>query len=92
MDDIYTLSLILLKRFGHKKLYLLGHSWGSVLGINFVKRYPELIHTYIGCGQVVNMRKSLKIAHEFAVQRNKEKQNKKILAKLKTIDYTYQKE
>ena len=90
VDDIHALTLLLLKRFGHKKLYLLGHSWGSVLGINFIKRYPELVHAYIGCGQVVNMKKSSQTAYEFALHRNEEKQNNKVLSKLKLIDYTYQ--
>jgi len=82
----------LLKRYSQEKLYLVGHSWGSVLGIKFIERYPGLVHTYIGCGQVVNMKKSSKIAYDFALQKNIESKNNKVIAKLKSIDCSYTQE
>lgn len=85
VQDIYTLIKIMLDRFGHKKLYLLGHSWGSVLGLKFITLYPELVYTYIGCGQVVNMKKSSQYAYDFAVKNA----DKKTLEKLKKIDCSY---
>jgi len=92
VNDIYVLSLNLLKRFRQEKLYLVGHSWGSVLGIKFIQLYPELIHTYIGCGQVVNMRKSSQSAYDYALQKNRDSKNNKAITKLKSIDCSYQQE
>ena len=92
VEDIYALSIKLLERFDQEKLYLVGHSWGSVLGIKFIKRYPDLVHAYVGCGQVVNMKKSSQIAYDFAIQKNEINQNKKVLLKLKSIDCSYQQE
>ena len=89
VEDIYALSRILLERYNQDKLYLVGHSWGSVLGIKCIQRYPDLVHTYIGCGQVVNMKKSLQIAYDFAMQKNIESRNNKIITKLKSIDCSY---
>ena len=38
----------------HKdKIVLLGHSWGSFLGIHMVKQRPDLFSAYVGTGQVV---------------------------------------
>lgn len=68
VQDARCLIEQLLKRFDKKKVYLFGHSWGSVLGLLLCKQYPALIHTYIGCGQVVNMQKSSRIAYEFALE------------------------
>lgn len=90
IDDIHELILILLTRFNQEKLYLVGHSWGSVLGLKFIQLYPDLIHTYIGCGQVVNMLKSSKIAYDFALNENKRLGNTKIVNQLQTIDCSYQ--
>ena len=86
LNDIHTLVDYLLSQFHQSSLYLLGHSWGSILGLRFVKEYPELVRTYIGCGQVVNMRKSSKIAYDYALAHA----DKKSLKKLKEIDCSYQ--
>lgn len=85
INDLYELTQYLFVRFAQKSLYLVGHSWGSVLGLRFAKNYPELVKTYIGCGQVVNMKKSCKIAYDFAANHA----DKKTLKRLKNIDYSY---
>lgn len=86
LNDLYTLVDYLLPRFHQSSVYLVGHSWGSILGLRFVKAYPELVHTYIGCGQVVNMKKSSKSAYEYALAHA----DKKDLEKLRRIDCSYQ--
>ena len=38
----------------HKdKIILVGHSWGSFLGIRIARQRPDLFHAYVGTGQVV---------------------------------------
>lgn len=86
LNDLYTLVNYLLSRFHQSSLYLLGHSWGSILGLRFVGAYPELVRTYISCGQVVNMRKSSKTAYDYALAHA----DKKSLKKLRGIDCSYQ--
>lgn len=71
VQDTYDLVKSLLERFRQNKIYLVSHSWGSVIGLQFCKQYPQLLQAYIGCGQVVNMMKSSKIAYEFAVEHSK---------------------
>lgn len=85
LDDLYELTKYLLNRFRQKSLYLVGHSWGSVLGLRFTHAHPEFVKTYIGCGQVVNMQKSCKNSYEFALKHA----DKKTLVRLKKIDCTY---
>ncbi|MBU3156903.1 serine aminopeptidase domain-containing protein [Clostridium estertheticum] len=53
VEDAFELAKILLRRFKQNKLYLIGHSWGSVIGLKLIEKHYELFHTYIGCGQVV---------------------------------------
>lgn len=86
LNDLHSLVKHLLSRFHQSSLYLIGHSWGSILGLRFVKAYPELVRAYIGCGQVVNMRKSSKAAYEYALAHA----DKKSLEKLRGIDCSYQ--
>ena len=54
LDDLFVVVEGLRKRFGQERIYLLGHSHGSYLGILAVSRHPELFHAYIGVGQVVD--------------------------------------
>lgn len=86
LNDLHALVKYLLSRFHQSSLYVIGHSWGSILGLRFVQAYPGLVRTYIGCGQVVNMRKSSKIAYEYAL----ENADKKSLERLRGIDCSYQ--
>ena len=42
----------------HKdKIILLGHSWGTILGIKMARARPDLFAAFVGAGQVVNWRK-----------------------------------
>lgn len=85
LEDLHTLVTLLLSRFGQSALFLWGHSWGSVLGLRFLERHPELVRAYVGCGQVVNMKKSCRAAYEFALAHADEKS----LLRLRGIDCSY---
>lgn len=41
------------KRLSQRKLILVGHSWGSFLGMHVARRRPDLFYAYVGTGQVV---------------------------------------
>ena len=44
ITDTHDLIQMLKKRFDKEKIYLVGHSWGSMLGTLVVQRYPELFY------------------------------------------------
>jgi len=51
----------------HKdRIVLVGHSWGSFLGIHIVKQRPDLFHAYVGTGQVVG-RATFEAAFEITI-------------------------
>lgn len=52
--DGCALAEYLCDRFGQEKIYLLGESWGSALGIWMAQRQPELFHAFVGTGQMVS--------------------------------------
>ncbi|MCI1209669.1 MAG: alpha/beta hydrolase [Treponema sp.] len=59
-DDAVVLIHYLQETFHKKKIYLIGHSFGSALGMYLVKIHPELFHAYIGIGQIMNNSESVK--------------------------------
>ncbi len=52
--DGHALTLHLQERFGQEKIYILGESWGSILGVWLVQRYPEHYQAMIGAAQMVD--------------------------------------
>lgn len=42
------------ERFGQEKIVIIGQSWGTVLGMEYINIHPEKISAYIGVGQVNN--------------------------------------
>lgn len=62
ISDTKEISLLLAKEFKQEKIHLLGHSWGSFLGMLTLHKYPELFHNYIGIGQVCNQYKAEEIS------------------------------
>ena len=54
--DTIALTDHLRERFDEEKIYLLGESWGSTLGVLAVQERPDLFHAYIGSGQMVSQR------------------------------------
>lgn len=75
----------LLKTYKKQKLFLLGHSWGSVIGMHLVKHIPELIFAYIGVGQVVNWMDNEKVFFNHLLQRAKEEDDQSLVKHLDKI-------
>ncbi len=63
----------ILKRLDKEKVYLLGHSWGTCLGIELAAENPHYLHAYIGVSQVVNDRKAVQIAYDWLMEKAREK-------------------
>lgn len=70
LTDTHHLILYLKKRFGKRRIYVVGHSWGSYIGIITAWRRPELLHAFIGMGQVVDSGRSGLIQDEFIQRRS----------------------
>ncbi|WP_097318877.1 alpha/beta fold hydrolase [Paractinoplanes atraurantiacus] len=62
--DILDVTDYLRQRFRHDKIYLLGHSGGSVLSVLALQRAPEKFAAYIGAGQAVDLRASDRIFYD----------------------------
>jgi len=68
IEDVHELTHYLKERFNHEKIFLLGHSWGSQLGIQTVQRFPDDYHSYISVAQVVNPQRSEEVSYEWLTE------------------------
>jgi pimeloyl-ACP methyl ester carboxylesterase len=65
LDDARELLEHLRRRLGVERVVLLGHSWGSRLGIELVARHPEYVQACIGVSQVVDHERATLIAGDW---------------------------
>ncbi len=65
VEDARELALYLIDRFGKKKIYLLGHSWGAMIGMLLVHRNPELFHAFVSVGQPVHDHRAEEVALDY---------------------------
>lgn len=60
-DDAIELIEDLRTRFGQSKVFVLGHSFGSTVGLAVAERRPDLLHAYIGMGQLIDARENERV-------------------------------
>lgn len=68
VEDSNELIDYLLNRFDTQKVFIVGHSWGSLIGIKIAHKYPEKIHAYVGVGQFINFYEQQKLSYDFVVE------------------------
>jgi pimeloyl-ACP methyl ester carboxylesterase len=85
VQDTHELVALLRQRFGQEKIWLMGHSWGSVLGVLAVQHNPAPFRAYIGIGQVANMQEGERISYNYVLQTAHASGNQKAVQELQAI-------
>lgn len=80
--DTVEVTHYLRKRFKKEQIYVMGHSWGSVLGLLTVQKAPELFYAYIGTGQVVRQVESERLAYSFMLDEFRAAGHQRMVRKL----------
>ena len=86
--DTLEVTNYLRRRFGQDKIYLLGHSGGSFVGIQAAARAPELYHAYIGMAQMSYQLKSENLAYAYMLEQYAARGNKRMVRKLQNAPVT----
>jgi len=63
VEDGLEVADFLRHRLNVAKLLLVGHSWGSVLGMQMIKRRPDFFSAYVGASQAVDLQAGETIAY-----------------------------
>ncbi len=87
--DARSLVDMLLARFGRQKLFLLGHSWGAVLGLQLVHLYPDRFQAFVSVGQPVNNDLEDELSLEFVKSTALHRQDSEALAELSAVELPY---
>jgi pimeloyl-ACP methyl ester carboxylesterase len=83
--DGVELADALRKQLRQDKIVVLGHSWGSILGVHMVKARPELFHAFVGTGQVANPTTTYTVAHAELMKKAAALQDDRALRELREV-------
>ncbi len=85
VSDAHELTGYLKKRFGKEKISIMGHSWGTIVGMELVQAYPEDYSAFIGVGQVVDVIENEQQSYDFALKQAIEDDNTQAILELREI-------
>ncbi len=88
VSDTLAVTDYLRSRFGQDRIYLLGHSGGTFLGMHVVARSPERFVAYIGVAQIADQRRSERIAYEHMLGRFRAAGDTRMVTRLEAAPVT----
>src|SRR5690625_7849750 len=77
VKDTIEVTEYILSRLNRKQLYLLGHSWGTIIGMLAIKHTPQLYKRYFGISQVTDFTYSERFSYNKLLERAKTEKNTK---------------
>lgn len=86
IEDLYATIQYVTRQCQVQKIILLGHSWGTVLAVHYLQKYPTSVSAYIGMGQVVSLLKGERVAYEHCLEIVKQADQKKDLEKMEQLN------
>ena len=85
IQDIDVLVDALRCEFGQSRIALLGHSWGSGIGIAYTHQYPDKVSGFIGVGQMSDMIANEEIGYSKVLTTARERNDSEALKQLEAI-------
>jgi pimeloyl-ACP methyl ester carboxylesterase len=87
LSDAEELILFLQRRLNKEseKFYLHGHSFGTILAMLMVDRYPQYFNSFVGVAQVIGLQDNLMVSYEYVLRKAKEAGNQKAIKDLESI-------
>jgi len=88
VSDTIAVTNYLRERFGPDRIYLMGHSGGSFVGIHAVARAPALYRAFIGVAQMTNQLRSELLAYDYMLAEFKRRGDRAMLRRLEAAPVT----
>jgi len=82
LNDVEYLTAYLKNKFKVDKIFLVGHSWGSRLGLYAIQKHPENYSAFVSVGQELASFEGEKISYEYTLYKAQEQNNLKAIKDL----------
>lgn len=73
------------RRFHKDRIVLLGHSWGTAIGLLYASQHPDKVAAYLGVSQVVDMPDGERLSWQFARDQAERRGDRRALRDLDRI-------
>ncbi len=70
--DVIELAELLRQRFDEQKIYLVGHSWGTIIGLLAAQARPDLFHAYVGTAQMVDVLETDRMIYDLVLAHSRQ--------------------
>lgn len=84
-DDAIALIEWLRARYGQQKVIVLGHSFGSAIGLSVAKARPDLLHAYVGMGQAIDFRENERVGMQSALAAARARNDQEAIAAIQAL-------
>ena len=85
VSDLGAVVERLQTRFGSRKVVIVGHSWGTVIGVLYAERHPEKVAAYVGLSQVTNTPENERRSYDWVLGEAERAGNRKAIAALRAL-------
>jgi proline iminopeptidase len=85
ISDVEEMATWARHEFGKDKIFALGHSYGSFLGLQFAQRHPEWLYAYIGVCQSIDGPENERRGWRFAINAARQAGNSEAVRELEAI-------
>lgn len=82
IKDVEYITSYLKNKFKVERIFLVGHSWGSRLGMYAIQKHPENYSAFVGVGQELASFEGEKISYEYTLNKANEQNNIKAIKDL----------
>lgn len=90
ISDLRQTIIYIKEKYTTDRVILMGQSWGTVLGTQYILKYPKDIIGYIGTGHCIDTRREMKISYDKLKESIESKGNKRDMRKLEAMkNYPY---
>lgn len=86
IEDTHEICLYLKEKYHKDGVILIGHSFGSALGLLFARKYPEDVICYFGTGQMVGTIVNERTLYEKALAMAKTSENNRDIKRLQKMN------
>ena len=85
VDDAHDLTRWLMSTFGQNRIFIMGHSFGTVIGLRLLKQHPADYEAFIGVGQTVNVAANEQYSYDWVRQQAESRSDADALTVLNAI-------